>query len=290
MGGDIRASDFMFYDINKRTRSSDPKLIFPDWQPENETIAILSPHDDDALYGAGYMILYAIAVGVRVYILIFCNGCFGYSKPELKDKIVEIRKKETINAYRELGLSEENIIRFDYPDFSLRNFIGYMLPNKAQGVLPQLIEELRRKKVTRLFVPNGYREHMDHEAAYYIGSFDGPQAGDPVIVDLGKPFRIKTYLQYSVWSDFSPEDALISNRSVSLRGNVVVTASKRVEEKVRRAIRKFESQQEILTYLLEQRENRKLNDRYLEVYMKYDPRPRLNYEPYKEIVTAIDNQ
>lgn len=290
MNENVQISDFMFYDINKKIRSSDPRLIFPDWQPEKETIAILSPHDDDALLGAGYMMLYALATGVRVYVLIFCNGCFGYSKPELKDKIVEIRKKETINAYRELGLTEENIIRFDYPDFSLRNFIGYILSNKEYGVLPRLIKELRRIKATRLFVPNGYREHMDHEATYYIGSYDGPQVGDPVIVDLGEPFRIKSYLQYSVWGDFSPEDALVSNRPVSLRGNVVITVSKHVEEKVRQAIRKFESQQEILKYILTQRENRKIDDRYLEIYMLYDPRPRLDYEPYKEIVAAIDKQ
>jgi len=131
---------------------------------------------------------------------------------------------------------------------------------------------------------------MDHEAASYIGSYDGPQVGDPVIVDIGKPFRIKTYLQYSVWGDFSPEDALVSGRSAFLRGNVAITVAEHVEEKVRQAVRKFESQQEILTYILTQRENRKINDRYLEIYMLYDPRPRLNYEPYKEIIAAIDKQ
>lgn len=288
MNGKISLSDFIFYDLNNRVRSSDPRIIFPGWQPDKETIAILSPHDDDAILGAGYIMLYALTSGVNVYVLIFCNGCCGYSKPELKDKIVEIRRRETIDAYKEVGLKEENIIRFDYPDFSLRNFIGYMLSNKEEGVLPKVIRELRRIKPTRLFVPNGYREHIDHEATSYIGSYDGPQVGDPVIVDLGEPFRIVSYLQYSVWGDFSPEDALVFNRPALLRGNVVLTVTENVEEKVREAIKKFESQREILEYILSQRECRRFKDRYLEVYLSYDPRPRLDYSPYKEAIASID--
>jgi len=284
----ISLSDFVFYDLNRKIRSPDPQAIFPKWQFDKETIAILSPHDDDAILGAGYMILYALVSGANVYVLIFCNGCYGYSKLELKNKIVEIRKQETINAYREIGLREENIIRFDYPDFSLRNFMGYILSNKEEGVLPKVIKELRRIKPTRLFVPNAYREHIDHEAVSYIGSYDGPQVGDPVVVDLGEPFKIISYLQYSVWSDFSPEDALVSNRSTLLRGSIVLAVTENVERKVRESIKKFESQQEILEYILSQRDGRKFRDRYLEVYLPYDPRPRLDYAPYKEAIASID--
>jgi len=54
---------------------------------------------------------------------------------------------------------------------------------------------------------------MDHEALSYIGLYDGPQTGDPVIANMGEPFRIKSYLKYSVWGDFSPEDAFSTGRN-----------------------------------------------------------------------------
>lgn len=118
---------------------------------------------------------------------------------------------------------------------------------------------MRRNKPTRLLVPNEYREHMDHEALSYIGSYDGPQIGDPVLLELGRPFKVKSYLKYCVWGDFSPEDALLTGRSLSLRGNVAVEVRKGVEEKVIKALEEFKSQREIIRSILERRKDRLLN-------------------------------
>jgi len=283
----ISTENFTFYDLNRKVKRKDPNLIFEGWQPENERIAILSPHDDDALLGAGYLLLYTLAAGAQAHIVIFCNGCGGYSKPEQKGKIVEIRKTESLNAYKKLGLKEKNINRFDYPDFSLRGFIGLFLPKNEKGTTFKTIYTLRKIRPTRMIIPNEYREHLDHEAASCIGAYDGPQVGDPILVDIGEPFRIKTYLKYSIWGDFSPEDSLVNNRPTNLRSNVAIVANEEVERKIQASVMEFKSQQEIIRGLVKEREERRVNGGHIELYLKFDPRPRLVYEPYKKVVEKI---
>ena len=280
--------EFTYYDLVRDVKGDDIGLIFDGWRSGDERVAILSPHDDDALLGAGYLILAAIRAGGELYIIIYCNGCGGYSSVDLKDKIVSIRRIESLNAYLRLGVKRENIMYLNYPDFSLKPYIGWLLPNGFEGTTSKTIRLLRQIKPTRLLVPNEYREHMDHEALSYIGSYDGPQIGDPVLVDLGSPFTVKSYLKYCVWGDFSPEDALLTNRSLLLRGNVAVKVKKEIEEEVVRALEEFKSQKEIIKSIVERRRDRFLNGYYIEVYQKFNPRPGINYQPYKEKISEID--
>lgn len=279
---------FVYYDLLRGVKSNDISLIFDGWGDEAERIAILSPHDDDALLGAGYLILAAIEAGGEPFIIIYCDGRGGYSSVDLKERIVSIRRRESLNAYGRLGVKEENIIHLNYPDFSLRSYIGWILPNGFEGTTCKTIRLLRQIKPTRLLIPNEYKEHMDHEALSYIGSYDGPQIGDPVVVDLGSPSTIKSYLKYCVWGDFSPEDALITGRSLSLRGNVAIKVRKEIEEEVIKALKEFKSQREIIKSILEKRKDRLLNQCYIEIYQKFDPRPKINYQPYKEKISNID--
>jgi LmbE family N-acetylglucosaminyl deacetylase len=284
----LMAHEFTYYDLMRNIRSNDINLIFDGWRSGDERVAILSPHDDDALLGAGYLILAAIRAGGEPHIIVYCNGCGGYSNVELKDKIVSIRRMESLNAYLRLGVKEENITYLNYPDFSLKPYIGWLLPNGSEGTTSKTIKLLRRIKPTRLLMPNEYKEHMDHEALSYIGSYDGPQIGDPVLVDLGLPFTVKSYLKYCVWGDFSPEDALLTNRSLSLRGNVAIKVKREVEEEVVKALEEFKSQKEIIKSIIEKRRERFLNGYYIEVYQKFNPRPGINYQPYKEKIAEID--
>ncbi len=63
----------------------------------------LSPHDDDAVLGTGYLIQAVAESGGEPFVFIFCNGNGGYSIPEDKGTIVEKRAAETKAAYLELG-------------------------------------------------------------------------------------------------------------------------------------------------------------------------------------------
>ncbi|MCS7220330.1 MAG: PIG-L family deacetylase [Anaerolineae bacterium] len=279
---------FTYYDLQRNLSSTDITLFFPSWQPGDERVVILSPHDDDALLGAGYLLLAIQASGGEVYILILCDGSAGYSTPAEKKDIIAIRRAETLIAYKALDVDASHILRCDYPDFSLAGYLGWQLPDGSPGTMQRILPELRRLRATRLLVPNGYREHVDHEAAERIGRYDGPQVGDPVLADLGLALPVRSLLQYAVWSDFSPEDALVHGRSPALRANRALLAPAEVEDRVMAGLQAFRSQARIIEGLVAARTARRHDDRWLELYLAFDPRPPLDYSPYHAAIRRID--
>lgn len=279
----------LYYDFDRKKKTENIELLFPDWQQDQEKIVVFSPHDDDALLGTGYILTEAQRKGAEVYIFIFCDGSCGYSRPEQKGEIVNIRKKETVKAYKEIGIEEDHIIRFEFPDFSAYSRMGWKLPDGSKGNLEKTIKELRKIGATRVLIPNGYREHFDHKAVHLMGKFDVPQAGDPVAVDWGEPARIKSMLIYSVWADFSPVDALKKGRQVKLRANCGIKVEEKVESRIIEAVKEYESQSAIIGNLIEARKNKKIKDGYLEVYQKFDPRPELDYQPYIDFINSQFN-
>ena len=280
--------DFRYYDLASETASQRIDTLFPEWSVGNETVAVFSPHDDDAILGVGHLIQAILAAGGVPYIFLYCKGDAGYSTAKEKDNIVRIRLEESKAAYQALGVDESHIVRFNYPDFSVRQHMGRVLTSGDDGTFSQTIRALRRIRVTRLVIPNTYREHADHEAVGDIGLFDGPQVGDKILADWGEPSAISTFLQYTVWADFGPEDALISGRNLQIRANRALTAPAEAEEVVAAALDEFNSQRQIIQDLLDARKARRYGTRYLELYKAIDPRPRLEFRPYIELLASID--
>ena len=186
-----------FFDIRCHTLGEDIRIVFPHWDPGTESMVVLSPHDDDALLGAGYMITKMVEDHVPVKIVIFCKGDTGYSSPELRGSIVKTRKAETLDAYNRLGLQSEDIIFLDMPDFSLRKRVGWDGLGTDDAIFGKMIRLLRKYHVTRLLIANGYREHSDHTAVNDIGMFDGVQAGDPILSDYGELAKLRSTHVYS---------------------------------------------------------------------------------------------
>jgi LmbE family N-acetylglucosaminyl deacetylase len=281
-------STFTFYDLRRREKGDNISLLFPDWQPGDERLAILSPHDDDAVLGTGYAIRAAQAHGGEVFVFIFADGCAGYSSPEEKDTIVETRARETIAAYKLLDIPEDHILRFNYHDFSVLPHLGLYMPWSGRGTIDNNLRSLRDRRITRILVPNDYREHIDHEAVYRAGAYDGPQVGDPILADWGLVEPIRSMAQYAVWGDFSPEDALVSGEATELRANRALVVEPSVEEEIRQSIRAFESQGQIIEGIIAARQGRRLDNGYLELYIHFDPRPPLDYEPYHHLINQIN--
>jgi len=278
---------FVYYDLRARVRSHDISLLFPDWQRE-ERVMVFSPHDDDAVLGAGYAILAASSNGAEVYVCVFCDGWAGYSDPDGARTIVARRRRETIAAYESLGIPKDHIVRLEYPDLSLSSWLGWRLPGGAEGAAAKLLPKMRELRPTRLLIPNGYREHVDHEAAFRMGVHHGPQVGGAILAEYGSSERIRSYLQYSVGGDFSPEDALACEASACLRANRAIAAPVEVEKLILGAIGEFGSQSQVIARNLEAREvNRVRGNRALEVYLTVDPRPPLRYAPYHDLVKRI---
>lgn len=282
---------FSYINMDDRKTYTDLSAIFPGWNAKDERLVVYSPHDDDAILGAGYAIRAAVEDGAEVYIFIVCSGNAGYSTPEERDTIVEKRHCETLNCYERFGVPRDHILFLDFSDFSALQYVGWNIAPDREGHFRTTITKLRTIKATRVLVPNHHREHIDHCAAYVMGSYDAPQAGDAFSVDWADPYPVRSCAQYSVWADLDPEEALVAGRDPALRADVVMAVAPEVEESVFEGIRAYASQQSIIADLVQQRKARKLPDgRFIEVYLRYDPRPKLNFEPYKRVICESENE
>ncbi len=278
---------YTYYNTDTKVKNNDINSIFPDFS-ENEVLAVMSPHDDDAILGAGYAMLSAKEAGAEVFVVIFCRGDAGYSTVEEKATIEDVRAKETIDCYVKMGFKEENIIRMNFPDFSAIGHIGWEKSDGKPGQMPKLLKFLRDNKVTRVMIPNHYHEHIDHLATYLMSSFDTPQAGDAALVDNGTPHKVKSTLQYSVWADLDPENALVSGRASDIRANRILEVTPDVEKVIDDAICEYVSQEEIIKGLVDARKERCLsNGNFIEVYIEFDCRPKISFTPYKNWIENL---
>jgi hypothetical protein len=278
---------FRYYDLRAGRGSHDINVLFPDWSPEDERLLVVSPHDDDALLGAGYAIAAAQEEGGVAHVAICCDGSAGYSRVEDRETIVEVRRRESMAAYGAFGIPAGRVHYLGYPDFSLGGYSGWKLPSGRLGTLQPFVTLLRRIQATRLMIPNGYREHMDHEAAYDLGRYDGIQAGDPVGVDWGEPSAIRNVLQYAVWADLSPEDALVAGAPTDIRANRALVAPYALEDRIADSLAAWQSQQQIIAGLLRQRRERDAGNGMIELYVALDPRPKLDYGPYVKLLGRL---
>ncbi len=266
-----------YIDFRTRLRSSRIEAFFPGWI-KGEQVAFFAPHDDDVVLGAGYLVLATLKSKGIPSVFIFCSGNAGYSTVRERGTIVSTRKKEAVAAYQELGVGKDNIFFFDIPDFSLMSAIDRQgLP--GQSLFDRLVISLRTMKISRIVFPSGHFEHWDHTAAFYHGIYTSPQAGDPILADLGDPHAIRSYLVYSVWSDFEPSPG--QGRQERIRADLGILVSQKEENSLRKALGCFASQGKIMQNTVAiLREKRKTKGGYLELYQKARVREPIDFEPY----------
>ena len=94
------------------------------WRGKDERFLMVSPHDDDAVLGAGLLIQLAKREHVPVHIMIVTDGSMGYCSMEEKDTIAAIRREETFECYRSLGVPKKNIVWLGFPDCRLNSYRG----------------------------------------------------------------------------------------------------------------------------------------------------------------------
>lgn len=75
----------------------------------------IGPHPDDIEIGAGGLVSKLVRSGAEVYFLICCDGgCGSHDRNADPADIAKIRKEETLNAAKYLGVKD--VIFLDYPD------------------------------------------------------------------------------------------------------------------------------------------------------------------------------
>ena len=263
-----------FVDFATGERGGGIGLLFPGWK-KGEAVAFLSPHDDDAALGAGYLIRAVREAGGLPVVIVFCKGDAGYAKALERRTIVARRRRETYDAYGALGVPPEDMVRFDRPDLSLMGLVDRIMAGGREGVAEELIRVLRARRAGRVVFTNPHYENWDHTAVYLLGMYAAPQTGDPILADLGPPSPVTTMLVYSVWGDFAPR------AGGGLRADLGILAGDRDEKAVREALARFTSQADIMANTVAaRRDARRGPDGWLELYARASVREPVNHLAY----------
>ena len=212
------------------------------WQGEKECFAFFSPHDDDVILGAGIFMQLALKEAVPVHVIIVTDGSMGYCDESEQDTICAIRKVETYNCYRSIGIPEENVHWLGFPDCNLTSFQGRRKCNNEEkccfsghtGLQNAFTHLLRKIRPTQCFVPTRNDLHPDNKITYDELLISLCQASGSIWPEFGLPLEKTPYIhEMAIYSDF-PEHPTLR----------ISSSNKLFENKID-AIGKFESQEQI---------------------------------------------
>jgi LmbE family N-acetylglucosaminyl deacetylase len=221
---------------------------------------VISPHDDDAVLGAGLLIQLAKRENVPVHIMIVTDGSMGYCNIKTRDMIAEIRRSEAFKCYQSLQMPKANIVWLGFPDCQISNFRGRRpASGQGSGVRNQkpdprsLIPDpsglsikgfvglqntftyyLRKIRPTQCFLPEGADLHPDHRIIYEEFLISLFHSAGNIWPELGRPLNKVPYINtYAVYCDFTEPPTLRMRTPISYL------------EKKLKAIAAFRSQKQI---------------------------------------------
>lgn len=161
-------------------------------------VLVFAAHPDDEIIGCGGTIARLSAMGRQVFVVTFCAGETGYSTPELKDKIAEIRRAEAEACDRVLGITERVI-----------------LGKPTQGVVndretyQQCVRLIRYYRPDVIFTHWREDKHRDHRAICDITDEARWKAYENVLADFGEPWYTPELYYYEVLELFPHPSLLI---------------------------------------------------------------------------------
>lgn len=209
----MKKEEFEFVRLvgNERRVGSKLTTVSRHWQGEKERFLMISPHDDDAVLGAGLLIQLAKRENAPVHILIVTDGSMGYCSAEEKDAIAQIRRRESFECYQSLGVPRENIIWLGFPDCRLSNYRGRhpAEPNDPLaisgfvGLQNTFAYYLRKMNPTQCFLPTHSDLHPDHRIIHEEFLISLFHAAGNIWPELGKSLDKVPYVHtFAVYCDF----------------------------------------------------------------------------------------
>ncbi len=212
------------------------------WKQQDECFLFISPHDDDAVIGGGLMIQSALKEKVPVHIAIVTDGAMGYCSKEEKDTISQIRRKETYESFKVLGVKRKNIHWLNFPDCQLSRYKGRrpaVADDPAQshgftGMQHAFTELLRKVRPNQIFQPTNADLHPDHVIVHEEMLISCFHANGAIWPELGKPLKRVPYIhEMAVYCNFPSTPKLRLKSPLAALG-------KKLD-----AIEKFQSQKQI---------------------------------------------
>lgn len=141
-----------------------------------ERVLVFGAHHDDEITMSGTIAKLADA-GVEVTVVIMTDGCEGYPRPEMRDTIVEVRRREAEECNKVLGIHRR--VNLDNPDMGLVN---------DKATLQKCIRVIREVRPDAVFTHGPEDRHRDHINTSLISVEARWHAGEPVAAELGEPW------------------------------------------------------------------------------------------------------
>lgn|GEM_PF-746570 len=170
--------------------------------PETRLI-VIAPHSDDETLGCGGIIRDVLAAGGQVMVVVMTNGDSftvaaeeQFHRPAVNSadyiQLGHVRQSETLRALKRLGLSEDKVVFFGFPDHGLsalwaenwnvrqpylskytasnhspyNNSYQQGVPYAGQAVLANLGQVMSNFNPTLILAPHPDDEHSDHAATW----------------------------------------------------------------------------------------------------------------------------
>ena len=223
--------------------------VLPDWKGRGEVWLFISPHDDDIVAGGGLLLQKAVEDGVRISVRITTNGDMGYCSLSDRDRIVEIRRDETLESFGLYGITDVEWLGFS--DNDLYRYAGRRAAVEDDpsviagytGIQNAYTHLLRSVRPSRVFVPGRADYHPDHKLVYQEVLISIFHAGGAIWPELGAPLEaLPSVYEMAVYCAFE------ENPDIKVKGG-----PEHLETKIR-ALQAYRSQKQIGSVIVSMRE------------------------------------
>jgi LmbE family N-acetylglucosaminyl deacetylase len=163
-----------------------------------QRVLVFAAHPDDEIIGCGGTIARWTQMGKQVFVVTFCAGETGYSTPEMKDKIAQVRRAEADACDKVLGITERVI-----------------LGKPTQGVVndretyQECVRLIRHYRPDVILTHWNEDKHRDHRAISAVTDEARWKAYENVLADLGEPWYTPELYYYEVLELFPHPSLLI---------------------------------------------------------------------------------
>ena len=232
-------------------RDASLNRIIPHTVDTEEKWLFIAPHDDDIVIGAGLLLQQAGRERKPIKILITTDGSMGYCDLTEKDKIVKIRRRETLASFKILGIDEVEWL--DYPDANLMRHIGRRpapepetepAPSPSPPALDEIAgfsglqnsytAHLRSYRPSHVFIMSENDYNPDHKVVYQEVLISLFHAEGAIWPELGPPLEQRPHVyEMAAYCNFREQP------------NVEIAASQAELQIKLEAVYAFQSQKQI---------------------------------------------
>jgi len=174
---------------------------------------IVSPHDDDAILGAGATLAAARAEGIDVHVVVVTDGRMGWNDPREKEHLVSVREGELRRAFGMLGIRDSALHLLNFADGSLHLERGCRPDERGAGVGRALTRVFRATLARAVFCCTHADIHPDHRVTAEETEIAATWASGAIWQELGAPLGDVKQWAYAVYCEFpqAPEVQVITD-------------------------------------------------------------------------------